>query len=251
LVKDGRWVLLPLDCHPEWGGEFHDILDNSLFEDLLRLAKAKRIAVGHGAPPCSLYSLLRTRPLPGRPGLCAPVVDREHMQGLPNLSPYMKNELILSKTIHLRVSLVLTEIILAGGQSSWEQPPSALSLFEECNMKLLQLLPYSATVSWCAVVSTNPRYQKEWLFRSSAKEASSNWTPPARETTLTKGSEAFKTRRGPGFRVQQQNILWSSANNTVWPSAHIFQEEAATSMFRGMKEHSGRNSRLLHRHRHA
>ena len=114
-----------LDCFEPFdldGDAAHNILDDSVFEALLRLCWSGTVALIMLAPPCKEYSRLKL--CPGGPkALRTP----QHMDGVPGLSPTQRKKLLDSKTIHNRGRALFRAVVSKGGVGIWEQPPSAMS----------------------------------------------------------------------------------------------------------------------------
>ena len=77
-----------------------NILDDNQFEHLLQLAHAGLIGAIWSGPPCKLYSQLRKDD--GGP---PPLRTKEHLDGLPSLSPHQLLQVQESKEIHRRSSM--------------------------------------------------------------------------------------------------------------------------------------------------
>lgn len=85
----------------------HDLLDDAIFECVLLLAASGMIGAALAAPYCSKRSWATLKP-PGP----APVRTPEHIDGLPNNSPF-----------HDRSRFLLSEVDKKGGLAIWKTPP--------------------------------------------------------------------------------------------------------------------------------
>ena len=109
--------LEPLDLHIRQSGQPGDLLDDGVFDFLLRLAWAGVIALSHLAPPCSSHSILRLRK-GGPPAVRTPT----RMQGVWGLKGARKKEFDDSKLLHERSAAIMHAVISSGGISVYEQP---------------------------------------------------------------------------------------------------------------------------------
>ena len=73
----------------------HDLLQDCIFEQLLRLAFAGRFAFMHASPPCTEYSRLKLRPGPGP----QPCRSPEYLRGLPSNDAAANLRVVRSRTI--------------------------------------------------------------------------------------------------------------------------------------------------------
>ena len=78
-----------------------DILNDDLFENLLKLAHSGLVGAVWSAPPCRFYSTL-TKNDGGPP----PLRSKEFLDGFPSLSNYQKCQVRDSKEIHRRSDLI-------------------------------------------------------------------------------------------------------------------------------------------------
>ena len=131
---------IALDCFEPFDldrNQAHNILDNAVFEALLKLCWSGIIALIMLAPPCKEYSRLKFRP--GRPK----ALRTPQMNGVPGLSPSQLKRLQDSQAIHERGRALFIAVVSKGGIGVWEQPPSALSWLEEANFHMLRKHQYS------------------------------------------------------------------------------------------------------------
>ena len=122
-----------------------DILNDSHYRLLLRVACSGIVGAGWSAPPCKEYSRLKLRK-PGPKALRTP----EFMQGLPGLSDDELLRVSQSAEIHARSRRVIRCIREAAGEAGLEQPPSSMAWLEEDNITLLrELCAHCAHVAAC------------------------------------------------------------------------------------------------------
>ena len=113
-----------------------DILNDDLFENLLKLAHSGLVGAVWSAPPCRFYSTLRKND--GGP---PPLRSKEFLDGFPSLSNYQKRQVQESKEIHRRSDLICVAVFQQGGFAGKEQPlnsiawkePSSRQFVEQCS----------------------------------------------------------------------------------------------------------------------
>ena len=161
ILHFGISCLQPMDilCDPQM-----DILDNTCYEQLLRLASSRVIGSLSAAPPCKEYTLLKL--IPGGPPPCrtpqnmdTPVVDE----------PACVDRFFSSQEILFRTVQLLTVNFYHGGVSSLEQPSSAMSWDEPFVQGARDhFLLHTAEFSHCNFLEDDEEpFQKEWRFVSS------------------------------------------------------------------------------------
>eukprot|EP00439_Symbiodinium_sp_Y106_P020886 s6924_g2.t1 len=84
----------------------HDLLQDCIFEQLLRLAFAGRFAFAHASPPCTEYSRLKLRPGPGP----QPCRSPEYLRGLPSNDAAANLRVVRSRTILERCVQILLAV---------------------------------------------------------------------------------------------------------------------------------------------
>ena len=105
-----------------------NVLDDSVFAILLRVAWSGLIGAVWSAPPCKEYSRLKLRP--GDPkALRTP----EHMGGVPGLTKDEQRRVDHSRDIHDRGRQVLQAAFSTAAQGGLEQPPSSMAWLEPEN----------------------------------------------------------------------------------------------------------------------
>ncbi|CAE7251085.1 unnamed protein product [Symbiodinium sp. CCMP2592] len=111
----------------------HDLLDDSVFEPLLRLSFSGAVTSAHASPPCREYSrckLIRPGPKPLR--------TPEHLAGIPGLSSSEQERVDASRTLMERAVELLHATYKAGGHFSLENPANSMLWLEEAVRILLQ-----------------------------------------------------------------------------------------------------------------
>ena len=109
-----------------------NILDDNQFENLLQLAHAGLIGAIWSGPPCKLYS--RRKDDGGPP----PLRTKEHLDGLPSLSPHQLLQVQESKEIHRRSSMFCIVVFQQGGFAAKEQPMNSLAWGEKFHQQFLE-----------------------------------------------------------------------------------------------------------------
>ena len=141
-----------------------DILNNSCYEQLLRLASSRIVGTLSAAPPCKEYSLLKL--LPGGPPPCrspqqmdSPLIDEPAC-----IDRFFSSREILLRTIH-----ILKVNFYHGGVSALEQPASAMSWNEDFVQEACDhFLTNSAEFSHCQFLEVHEQpLQKIWRFATS------------------------------------------------------------------------------------
>ena len=137
-----------------------DILNDSRYRLILRVACSGIVGAGWSAPPCKEYSRLKLR-RPGPKALRTP----EFMQGVPGLSDAELLQVSQSAEIHARSRRVMRCIREAAGEAGIEQPPSSMAWLEEDNITLLREL--CARCAHVAACEHGMDYYKSWAFCAS------------------------------------------------------------------------------------
>jgi len=110
-----------------------DILDDDLFENLLKLAHSGLIGAVWSAPPCRFYSSLRKHDR-GPP----PLRSKEFLDGLPGLSKHQQRQVRESKEIHRRSDLICIAVFQQGGFAGKEQPLNSLAWQEPYSQQFVE-----------------------------------------------------------------------------------------------------------------
>ena len=139
----------------------HDILNDSVFESLLRLCWSGAIGLIACAPPCKEYSRLKMRP-GGPPALRTPA----HMDGVPGLSPTQLKKVRESREIHQRGRALLHAVMCKGGIGVLEQPPSSLAWLEQANLDLFK--EFQGHLAWVDACRHGKDWAKSWCFASNS-----------------------------------------------------------------------------------
>ena len=99
-----------------------NLLDDTVFLQLLKLCASGVVAYGAFSPSCGEYSRLKLRP--GGP---PPLRDPDHLDGLPGLDCHSTMKLQNSFTMLDRCCQCLIALYSSGGHGHLEQPPTAMS----------------------------------------------------------------------------------------------------------------------------
>ena len=145
---------LPLDVLIDQG---QNLLADSFYEDVLRLAFSGIVAYGHASPPCCEYTLLKQ--MPGGPPPCRSV---EHMDGLPDNTPDMCTKVRDSRTLMQRSAQILRAVFQGGGHVSLEQPRNSLAWREPFVQAFLSDLQVDLVVIPACRYGLDA--YKHWLF---------------------------------------------------------------------------------------
>ena len=116
-----------------------DLLDNSSFESLLRLASSGQVGYGAARPSCNDYSRINLKADSGPRAIRTP----EHINGIPNLTHSERLRLQSSHQMLYRCLVCLSLIFQAGCHCHLEQPANAMSWLEPMTKQFL--LAISAT----------------------------------------------------------------------------------------------------------
>ncbi|CAE7197295.1 unnamed protein product [Symbiodinium sp. CCMP2592] len=141
----------------------HDLLDDSVFEPLLRLSFSGAVTSAHASPPCREYSrckLIRPGPKPLR--------TPEHLAGIPGLSSSDQERVAASRTLMERAVELLHATYKAGGHFSLENPANSMLWLEEAVRILLQKA--NADVLVVAACAYGWDISKRWAFATSFRD---------------------------------------------------------------------------------
>ncbi|CAE7835831.1 unnamed protein product [Symbiodinium sp. CCMP2592] len=141
----------------------HDLLDDSVFEPLLRLSFSGAVTSAHASPPCREYSrckLIRPGPKPLR--------TPEHLAGIPGLSSSEQERVDASRTLMERAVELLHATYKAGGHFSLENPANSMLWLEEAVRILLQKA--NADVLVVAACAYGWDISKRWAFATSFRD---------------------------------------------------------------------------------
>ena len=103
----------PFDLAP---GQTFNVLDDTQYRIVLRIALSGLIGVLWSALPCKEYTRLKLRK-PGPKALRTP----DHMDGVPGLSAEEQSKVDASKEIHARSRRVIRCVREASGEAGFEQ----------------------------------------------------------------------------------------------------------------------------------
>ena len=138
-----------------------NILDDNQFENLLQLAHSGLIGAIWSAPSCKLYSQLRKDD--GGP---PPARTKEHLDGLPSLSPHQLLQVQESKEIHRRSSILCLAVFQQGGFAAKEQRMNSLAWGEKFHQQFLEQC--SCFVVATAACKWGLDWYKTWAIAASS-----------------------------------------------------------------------------------
>ena len=138
-----------------------DILSDSHYESVLRLAASGQVGYAGASPPCRHYSRLKLQNDDGPPALRTP----GHMSGVPGLSSTQLEQVQESFLILFRCVQILLLVFDSGGRCHLEQPTNAMSWLEQFVQSFLKHI--SACCVSIAACSYNVDFYKSWMFASS------------------------------------------------------------------------------------
>ena len=138
-----------------------DLLSDSAYERLLRLAPSGLIAYGCGSPAGRDYSRLKLRPN-GPKALRTP---EQHLNGVPGLTSAELQWVRESACMLSRTIMILTLVFLSGGHVHLEQPQNAMSWLEPVAHSFIRHITFHCVVMTACCYDAN--WDKAWLFASS------------------------------------------------------------------------------------
>ena len=144
-------------------GTDQDLLDDLVFDRVMRIAGSGRVQLAHASPECTEYTRLKLQ-APGP----KPIRTPEHMQDLPGLSAEEQKRHKVSRTLFIRCVAVLEAVYAAGGHVVLENPVNSLAWLEPeaaAFMKRIQ-----ADLNVIPACKYGLRIYKRWLFASSYRE---------------------------------------------------------------------------------
>ena len=143
-----------------------NLLDDTVFLQLLKLCASGVVAYGAFSPSCGEYSRLKLRP--GGP---PPLRDPDHIDGLPGLDCHSTMKLQNSFTMLDRCCQCLIALYSSGGHGHLEQPPTAMSWQEPSVQQWL--LTSGASCIHLAACAFGRNWNKSWMFASSLRSLQS------------------------------------------------------------------------------
>ena len=149
-----------LSVDPLCAGQL-DLFNDLHYEQLLRLSFSGAVWFACASPPCGDFSTIKLRPGPGP----KPIRTREHPFGIPDASASQLVRLQKSLCLLERSVSILLAVFQAGGHTSLEQPPNALSWRQ--SMVQPYLLEVSASCCCIAACAFGMSVHKRWMFATS------------------------------------------------------------------------------------
>ena len=153
-----------ISCYPVdiiRDGPAGDILDDAVYDRLLRIASSGLVSFAHASPVCSDFSRLK-KDGDGGP---RPIRTADFPEGRPDLTADEQQRLDRSKLLLVRCVSILDCVFFAGGQVSLEQPRNALSWLTMEVQEFLKRI--SADLVVIPACSVGMSVHKHWLFASS------------------------------------------------------------------------------------
>ena len=154
LHKKSYDCIEPID---KINGASHDILDDSVFEAVLRLASSTLVSVSLAAPYCSKHS--RATLFPGGP---QPVRTPQEPEGCAANTLQQDIALQESAAVHDRSRIVSDLVMVHGGISALENPIRSMTWLDPAMSEWVhQQTPF---VSVCSACQFGAYWGKSWLF---------------------------------------------------------------------------------------
>ena len=176
-----------------------DLLNDTYFENLLRLCASGLVAYCGASPPCSEFSLLKLR-TPGP----TPVRTHEFPLGIPNPTPSEQDRINSSREILHRAVCCLQHISAAGGHGHLESPPNAFTWYDPvvkswvnqqaCHCVVLAACQFSLNIS------------KHWMFA-----CSHDWF-------VEHASQCTHSNHAPYAGIQDQSGTYLSRKTAEYPN---------------------------------
>lgn len=138
-------------------GPSHDILDDTVFEAVLRLAPSTLVGVSLAAPYCSKHS--RATLFPGGP---PPVRTPEEPEGCTSNSLRQDMALQESAAVHDRSRIVSDVVMVHGGISALENPLRSMTWLDPTMSEWVQ--QQTPFLSACSACQFGADWDKSWLF---------------------------------------------------------------------------------------
>lgn len=194
--------LAPIAAGSAQGGTAHDILQDEIFDFIIRLAWTGAIGAGLAAPPCSKYSRLRLKP-GGPPALR----DDKNVDGFPGLSPTLKTQVQESQQIHLRCISILAAIWSTGRFVCYAQPPGSLAFCEPVIISFLRSM--HAVIAQTPACNWQSNYENSGLLVLQTLACQASQTHANSHEVSIQAFEAANAPRDLFFQRTQQSTLQS------------------------------------------
>ena len=144
-------------------GSDQDLLDDAVFDRVMRVAGSGRVQLAHASPACIGYTRLKMQ-APGP----KPVRTPEHMQDLPGLSVEEQQRHRASRTLFVRCVATLEAVYAAGGHVVLAHPVNSLAWLEPEATAFMRRIQADLNVIPACKYGMN--IYKRWLFVSSYRE---------------------------------------------------------------------------------
>ena len=146
-----------------------DLLDDDLFESLLRLASSGQIGAAVAAPYCCKYSWATLRP--NGP---APVCTPEFLDGLPTNTIQQQLAVQESSAIHDRSRILLSAVDQQAGLVILENPSTSMTWDDTMMYEWVHVIaPFAAQACACQF---GKDWAKSWMFVANRPSTSSTRT---------------------------------------------------------------------------
>ena len=144
-------------------GSDQDLLDDAVFDRVMRIAGSGKVPLAHASPECTEYTRLKLQ-APGP----KPIRTPEHMQDLPGFSEDEKQRHRASRNLFGRCVAILEAVYAAGGHIVLEHPVNSLAWLEPEAVALMKRVQADLNVIPACKYGMN--IYKRWLFVSSYRE---------------------------------------------------------------------------------
>ena len=144
-------------------GSDQDLLDDAVFDRLMRVAGSGKVELAHASPECTEYTRLKLHGSGPKP-----IRTPEHMQDLPGLSAEEKQRHQASRTLFIRCVAILEAVYAAGGHVVLEHPVNSLAWLEPEAVTFMKRV--QADLNVIPACKYGMDIYKRWLFVSSYRE---------------------------------------------------------------------------------
>ena len=124
-LREMGYIVEQIDSSPNGGEPGDDLLEDTVFDTLLKAAKSGRYRAIFTAPPCSTFSVTRFHDYdgPDQADRGPPIIrTRSHILGLPDIPPQHRNELRTANLLVARCAAILDSAAEVGSLWLIENP---------------------------------------------------------------------------------------------------------------------------------
>ncbi|CAE7223898.1 unnamed protein product [Symbiodinium sp. CCMP2592] len=139
-----------------------DLLDDKVFDALLKLAYSGVIAFAHASPPCGDYSIVKR--FDGGPPPCR---SWDFLQGLPSNDEAAHARVKFSHLLLSRAIMILHAVFQSGNHVSLEQPRNSMAWAEPIPITQAWMLDIAADIIQVAACNFGSEFEKYWVFATS------------------------------------------------------------------------------------